>query len=97
MRLDKFLKLSRLIKRRTLANEFCDAGSALMDKRTIKASYEVKVGDVLTLKFGNRTMVIRVEVVPTRAPSVQEAASLYTIVSEEWKKNAPDLEFPNGP
>ena len=61
MRLDKYLKVSRLIKRRTVANEACDGGRVSVNGRVVKASYEVKVGDVLELSLGAR--VLRVEVV----------------------------------
>lgn len=54
MRLDKFLKVSRLIKRRTVANEACDAGRVLINDKPAKASANVKVGDVLTIQFGNK-------------------------------------------
>ena len=54
MRLDKFLKVSRLIKRRTVANEACDAGRVLINDKPAKASANVKVGDVLTIRFGNK-------------------------------------------
>ena len=60
MRLDKYLKVSRLIKRRTVANDACDAGRVSANGRVVKASYDVKVGDVLSLTFGER--VIKVEV-----------------------------------
>lgn len=60
MRLDKWLKNSRLIKRRTVANEACDAGRVTANGRPVKASYDVKAGDVLELKFGEK--LIRVEV-----------------------------------
>lgn len=60
MRLDKWLKLSRLIKRRTVANEACDAGRITANGRVVKASYDVKVGDVLTLTFGERTTRVKV-------------------------------------
>ena len=63
MRLDKWLKVSRIIKRRTVANEACDNGRITVDGRVVKASYDVKVGDVLELKFGEK--VIRVEVLST--------------------------------
>jgi len=56
MRIDKFLKVSRLIKRRTVANEACDAGRVLVNGKAVKASYEVKKGDVLELLFGQRTV-----------------------------------------
>jgi len=60
MRLDKWLKLSRLIKRRTVANEACDAGKVTANGCPVKASYDVKVGDVLALTFGERTTTVKV-------------------------------------
>ena len=63
MRLDKWLKVSRLIKRRSVANEACDNGRISVTGRPVKASYEVKPGDVLELKFGEK--FIRVEVLST--------------------------------
>ena len=63
MRLDKWLKVSRLIKRRSVANEACDNGRISVSGRPVKASYEVKPGDVLELKFGEK--LIRVEVLST--------------------------------
>ena len=60
MRLDKYLKVSRLIKRRTVANEACDAGRVSVNGRTVKASYDVKPGDVMEIQFGARTMRLRV-------------------------------------
>lgn len=60
MRLDKYLKVSRLIKRRTVANEACDAGRVLINDRPAKASANVKVGDILTIQFGNKD--VRVEI-----------------------------------
>lgn len=60
MRLDKWLKNSRLIKRRTVANEACDAGKITVGGRVVKASYEVKPGDLLELKFGERVTRVKV-------------------------------------
>lgn len=60
MRLDKYLKISRLIKRRTIANEACDAGRVLINEKVAKASTEVKVGDVITIQFGNKDVSVRV-------------------------------------
>ncbi len=60
MRLDKYLKVSRLIKRRTVANEACDAGRVLVNEKPAKASYDVKVGDVLEIHFGSRTVKVEV-------------------------------------
>lgn len=63
MRLDKWLKVSRLIKRRTVANEACDNGRISVDGRVVKASYEVKPGDILELKIGQH--IVQVEVLST--------------------------------
>ncbi|WP_320937217.1 RNA-binding S4 domain-containing protein [Enterocloster lavalensis] len=60
MRLDKFLKVSRLIKRRTVANEACDAGRVLVNEKPAKASLNVKTGDVIEIRFGEKA--VRVEV-----------------------------------
>lgn len=60
MRLDKYLKVSRLIKRRTVANEACDAGRVLINDKPAKASSNVKQGDVITIQFGNRDVKVEV-------------------------------------
>ncbi len=60
MRLDKYLKVSRLIKRRTIANEACDNGRISVNGRVVKASYEVKVGDKLEINLGGRTVAVEV-------------------------------------
>ena len=60
MRLDKWLKVSRLIKRRTVANEACDGGRVTANGRPVKASYDVKVGDRLEIALGNRTLAVEV-------------------------------------
>ena len=60
MRLDKYLKVSRLIKRRTVANEACDAGRVLINDRPAKASAQVKAGDVLEIQFGTRSVKVEV-------------------------------------
>lgn len=60
MRLDKWLKVSRLIKRRTVANEACDNGRILANGKEARASYDVKIGDVLELKFGDRAVKVEV-------------------------------------
>ena len=60
MRLDKYLKVSRIIKRRTVANEACDAAHVTVNGRPAKASYDVKEGDVLEISFGQRTLKVRV-------------------------------------
>ena len=60
MRIDKFLKVSRIIKRRTIANEACDAGRVLINDKVIKASAEVKVGDIVEVLFGGKSVKIEV-------------------------------------
>lgn len=61
MRIDKFLKVSRLIKRRTIANEACDAGRILVNGKVVKASYTVKPGDIIEISFGNKSVKVQVE------------------------------------
>ena len=76
MRLDKYLKVSRLIKRRTMANEACDNGLVTVNDKPARASYEVKEGDKISLRFGART--ITVEVVSVQETVRQsEAAAMY--------------------
>lgn len=76
MRLDKFLKVSRLIKRRTVANEACDAGRVLVNDRPAKASAQVKAGDVLEIQFGSKS--VRVEVMNVQETvKKEEAQELY--------------------
>lgn len=72
MRLDKYLKVSRLIKRRTVANEACDAGRVCVNDRVAKASTEVKVGDRITISFGNKE--VRVEVLEVEDTAKKEKA-----------------------
>lgn len=72
MRLDKFLKVSRLIKRRTVANEACDAGRVLVNDKTAKASLNVKEGDVIEIQFGTRT--VKVEVLDVQETVKKEEA-----------------------
>lgn len=60
MRLDKFLKVSRLIKRRTVANEACDAGRVMVNGKPAKASVNVKIGDIIEIAFGTKTIKVRV-------------------------------------
>jgi len=72
MRLDKYLKVSRLIKRRTVANEACDAGRVMINDKVAKAGTEVKVGDVITINFGNKD--VKVEVVAVQETVRKEEA-----------------------
>lgn len=79
MRLDKYLKVSRIIKRRTVANDACDAGRVLVNGRVARASYDVKVGDVLEINFGTRT--VKAEVLDVAEVVRKESAALmYRII-----------------
>ena len=81
MRLDKYLKVARLIKRRTIANEACDAGRVFVGDKPARASYDVKVGDRLTLQLGARE--VRLEVTEVREVVTKEnAAMMYRIIEE---------------
>ncbi len=76
MRLDKFLKVSRLIKRRTVANEACDNGRISVNGRVVKASYDVKVGDRIELSLGSRVLAVEVLAV-AEAVRKDDAAAMY--------------------
>lgn len=79
MRLDKYLKVSRLIKRRTVANEACDAGRVSVNGKVARASYDVKVGDVIEIAFGARN--VRLEVTDVQETvRKDDAALLYKII-----------------
>ncbi len=81
MRLDKYLKVSRLIKRRTVANEACDAGKVLVNDKPARASYEVKVDDVITLSLGARQL--RAQVVSIQETvGKNDAALLYRVLPD---------------
>ena len=76
MRIDKYIKVSRLIKRRTVANEACDNGLVSVNGRVVKASYDVKPGDIINIRFGNRE--VNVEVVSTEEKvGKAEASAMY--------------------
>lgn len=76
MRLDKFLKISRLIKRRTVANEACDAGRVMVNGKPAKASVKIKVGDIIEIQFGEK--IVKVEVLNVQETvKKEEAADLY--------------------
>lgn len=80
MRLDKYLKVSRLIKRRTVANEACDAGRVMVNGRVVKASYDVKVGDEMEIQFGQRTVRLRVLVVADNVGKADASAMYEEII-----------------
>ena len=76
MRLDKFLKVSRIIKRRTVANEACDAGRVLVNGQSAKASKDIKVGDKIEIQFGQRIVTVKVVSVKETVKK-DEAAEMY--------------------
>lgn len=79
MRLDKYLKVSRLIKRRTVANEACDAGRVSINGKTAKASSNVKAGDVLEIQFGNKS--VKAEILSVQETvKKEEAAQMYQLL-----------------
>lgn len=82
MRLDKYLKVSRIIKRRTVANEACDASHISVNGKRAKASYEVKVGDIIEVGFGQRTLRVRVTDVRDTTKKT-EATELFEVLPEE--------------
>lgn len=77
MRLDKYLKVSRIIKRRTVANDVCDAGKATVNGKVARASYDVKVGDVVELSFETRKLRFRVDKV-VETIRKEEVDTMYT-------------------
>lgn len=79
MRLDKYLKVARIIKRRTVANDACDNALVTVNDRPAKASYDVKIGDIITVTFGTRTVKIRVLDVSEHALK-KDAALLYEAI-----------------
>lgn len=81
MRLDKYLKVSRLIKRRTVANEACDNGLVTVNGKAARASYEVKEGDELSLRFGPRTLTVEVLSVQETVRQA-DAAALYREIKQ---------------
>lgn len=79
MRLDKYLKVSRLIKRRTVANDACDDSHLTVNGRIAKASYNVKIGDEIQISFGERTLKVRVTSI-TESIHKSDAASMYEVI-----------------
>lgn len=79
MRIDKFLKNSRLIKRRTIAKEACDTGKVTLNDRPAKAGSEVKVGDTIKLEFGRGTLVIKVLLL-SESSKKEDALGMYEII-----------------
>lgn len=86
MRLDKFLKVSRIIKRRSVAKEIADQGRILVNDLPAKSSTKVKMGDTLTIKFGNKTETVKINrIVETTKKS--EAEDMYEILDETYAEN----------
>ncbi|HJA22379.1 MULTISPECIES: RNA-binding S4 domain-containing protein [Limosilactobacillus] len=86
MRLDKFLKVSRIIKRRSVAKEIADQGRILINNLPAKSSSKVKVGDTLTIKFGNKTETIKINrIVETTKKS--EAEDMYELLDETYAED----------
>ena len=81
MRIDKFLKVSRIIKRRTVANDACDASHVKVNGKNVKASYDVKVGDVIEITFGEKALKVMVTDV-REVIRKNEAQALYEVMSE---------------
>ncbi|PLS32972.1 RNA-binding S4 domain-containing protein [Carnobacterium maltaromaticum] len=90
MRLDKFLKVSRIIKRRTIAKEVADKGRIEVNGITAKSSTDVKIGDELSIAFGNKTLVVKIDWI-IETTKKDEAAHMYTIISETYK-NDPEMK-----
>lgn len=82
MRIDKFLKVSRLIRRRTLAKEVADQGRIEINGQIVKASATVKVGDTIAIRFGQKIVTVSVDMIKNTTKK-EEAESMYTIISEE--------------
>ena len=83
MRLDKFLKVSRLIKRRTVANSVSEAGRILVNGNQAKPAKQLKVGDIIEIEYATKIEKIEVLVVPNGNVSIQEADTLYKIITEK--------------
>jgi len=93
MRLDKFLKVSRLIKRRTLAKEVCDQGRIEINDRPAKASAEVKVNDRITIRFAKKTLTVKVLTVKDSAKKT-DALEMFEIIKEDYIAT-PEQDFWN--
>ena len=82
MRLDKWLKLSRVIKRRTVAQMACEQGRVYVNDRTAKSSTTLHVGDKIHIELGARAMTIKVAELPLKAPAAQDAHNLYSLIED---------------
>lgn len=93
MRLDKYLKVSRLVKRRTLAKEVCDGGKVFVNNRVAKAGVEVKAGDEILLDFGRKQIKVKIVQIKDNVPA-QQAADLYELISTEHKNPEGEKNYP---
>ena len=80
MRLDKFLKVSRLIKRRTVANTVSEMGRVLVNGNPAKPAKQLKIGDIIEIEYANRIEKVKVLIIPNSNVSIQEAGSLYEVI-----------------
>lgn len=86
MRLDKFLKVSRIIKRRSVAKEIADKDRILVNRNKAKSSTKIATGDEIEIRFGNKTLVVKVEDIQDTTKKV-EAEKLYSVVEERYEKD----------
>jgi ribosomal 50S subunit-recycling heat shock protein len=86
MRIDKFLKISRIIKRRSMAKAVCDQGRILVNHQPAKAGKELREGDILNINLGSRILTCQILSIPTGNVRTAESSSLYKIISEEEVK-----------
>ena len=82
MRLDKFLKVSRLVKRRTVANSISDLGRVFVNGNIAKPAKQLKIGDIISIEYANKTITAKVLEIPTGNVTVQLASTLYEIIEE---------------
>ena len=81
MRLDKYLKVSRIVKRRTVANDLCDAGRVIVNESPAKASYSVAIGDIIEVGFGGKKLKVRVKEIKEHVKK-EDTASMYEVIPE---------------
>ena len=86
MRIDKFLKVSRIIKRRTLAKEVTEANRIFVNDKLVKPSYQVKPNDLITIEFGNKSVTIKVLSI-AESTKKEDASKMYELVKEEKKES----------
>ncbi|MEF2247613.1 MULTISPECIES: RNA-binding S4 domain-containing protein [unclassified Paenibacillus] len=94
MRLDKFLKVSRLIKRRTVAKEVSEQGRIWINGKEAKPSSTVKVGDELEIQYGQKMVTVRIERL-AETTRKDEAGELYTVIKEEQRQREPEFDWNN--